>query len=97
MEEMGIVAFYPGPNLSKRDLKERAYPYLLRGVSITHGNQVWGIDITYCGTPAGYMYLIVIIDWYSRFVVGWALSNTMQADFVIQPLRRRLKSMESQK
>ena len=51
MEEMGIVAFYPGPNLSKRDLQDRTYPYLLRNVAITHINQAWGIDITYCGTP----------------------------------------------
>lgn len=91
MEEMGIVAFYPGPNLSKRDLKERTYPYLLRGVSITHGNQVWGIDITYCGTPAGFMYLAVIIDWFSRFIVGWALSNTMQTDFIIRTVEEAIK------
>lgn len=88
MEEMGVNAFYPWPNLSKRDLKERTYPYLLRGASITHRNQVWGIDITYCGTPSGFMYLVVLIDWYSRFVVGWALSNTMQTDFIIRAVNQ---------
>ncbi|SFL26016.1 putative transposase [Paenibacillus sp. 1_12] len=87
MQEMGIVAFYPGPNLSKRDLKARTYPYLLRGVPITHVNQVWGIDITYCGTPSGFIYLVAIIDWYSRFIVGYAISNTMQSDFVIRAVR----------
>lgn len=91
MEEMGIIAFYPGPNLSKRDLQQRTYPYLLRGVSITHRNQVWGIDITYCGTPAGFMYLVVIIDWHSRFVVGWSLSNTMQTDFIIRTVEEAVK------
>lgn len=81
MEEMGVVAFYPGPNLSKRDLQDRTYPYLLRNVPITHVNQVWGIDITYCGTPRGFMYLVAIIDWHSRLIVGWSMSNTMQSDF----------------
>ncbi|WP_420818452.1 DDE-type integrase/transposase/recombinase [Paenibacillus ginsengarvi] len=51
--------------------------YLLRGVPITHVNQVWGIDITYCGTPTGFVYLVAIIDWYSRYTVGYAVSNTM--------------------
>jgi putative transposase len=92
MQEMGIVPFYPGPNLSKRDLKERTYPYLLRGVSITHVNQVWGIDITYCGTPRGFIYLVVIIDWYSRFVVGWSMSNTMQSDFVIRAVQEAINT-----
>jgi putative transposase len=91
MQEMDIVAFYPGPNLSKRDLKERTYPYLLRNVSITHRNQVWGIDITYCGTPSGFMYLVVIIDWYTRFIVGWALSNVMQTDFIIRTIKEAIK------
>lgn len=69
MEEMGSSPSIQGlTNLSKRDLKERTYPYLLRGVSITYRNQVWGIDITYCGTPSGFMYLVVLIDWHSRFV-----------------------------
>jgi putative transposase len=92
MREMGIIAFYPGPNLSKRDLQARTYPYLLRGVSITHRNQVWGIDITYCGTPKGFMYLVVIIDWYSRFVVGWSLSNTMKTDFIIRTVEKAVQA-----
>jgi putative transposase len=92
MEEMGIVAFYPGPNLSKRDLKARTYPYLLRAVPITHANHVWGIDITYCGTPSGFIYLVAIIDWYSRFIVGYAMSNTMQSDFVIRAVRDAIQA-----
>jgi putative transposase len=92
MAEMGIVPFYPGPNLSKRDLQERTYPYLLRNVAITYVNQVWGIDITYCGTPKGFMYLVAIIDWHSRLIVGWAMSNTMQSDFVIRAIEDAVNS-----
>lgn len=92
MQEMGIVAFYPGPNLSKRDLQNRTYPYLLRNVAITRRNQVWGIDITYCGTPTGFMYMVVIIDWYSRFVVGWSLSNTMQTDFIVRTVEEAIQA-----
>jgi putative transposase len=92
MEEMGIIAFYPGPNLSKRDAKARTYPYLLRGVPITRVNQVWGIDITYCGTPSGFIYLVAIIDWHSRFIVGYAMSNTMQSDFVIRAVKDAIKA-----
>ena len=92
MEEMGIVAFYPGPNLSKRDLQDRTYPYLLRNVAITHVNQVWGIDITYCGTPSGFIYLVAIIEWHSRLIVGWAMSNTMQSDFVIRAIEEAIKT-----
>lgn len=92
MDEMGIVAFYPGPNLSKRDLQDRTYPYLLRNVPITHVNQVWGIDITYCGTPTGFIYLVAIIDWHSRLIVGWAMSNTMQSDFVIRAIEEAIKT-----
>jgi putative transposase len=91
MEEMGIIAFYPGPNLSKRDLEERTYPYLLRGVSIIRVNQVWGIDITYCGTPTGFMYLVVLIDWYSRFVVGWSISNIMKSDLVVRAVQDAIR------
>jgi putative transposase len=84
MLEMCIEAFYPGPNLSKRDLASRTYPYLLRNVRIERNNQVWGIDITYCGTPTGFVYLVAIIDWHSRFLVGWSISNTITTDFVVR-------------
>jgi len=84
MEEMCIQVFYPGPNLSKRDKKARTYPYLLRNLDIKRPNQVWGIDISYIGTPDGFIYLVAIIDWYSRFIVGWSISNTIQSDFVVR-------------
>jgi len=84
MEEMCIHVFYPGPNLSKRDKKARTYPYLLRNLDINRPNQVWSIDITYIGTPGGFVYMVAIIDWYSRFIVGWSISTTLQADFVIR-------------
>jgi putative transposase len=87
MEEMCIHVFYPGPNLSKRDQKARTYPYLLRHLDINRPNQVWSIDITYIGTPGGFVYMVAIIDWYSRFIVGWSISNTLQSDFVIRTVQ----------
>ena len=82
MQEMCIIAFYPGPNLSKRDKKAKTYPYLLRNLNINRPNQVWSIDITYIGTPTGFVYMVAIIDWHSRFIVAWSISNTLQTDFV---------------
>lgn len=82
MQEMDIVAFYPGPNLSKRAKKAKTYPYLLRNLDIERPNQVWSIDITYIGTPSGFVYLTAIIDWFSRYIVGYTISNTLQADTV---------------
>jgi len=90
MREMCIAAFNPGPNLSKRDLGERTYPYLLRTVKIERVNQVWGIDITYCGLPNGFLYLVAIIDWYSRYIVGWSISNTISSDFVKQTVQEAI-------
>lgn len=91
MEEMCIYAFYPGPNLSKRDLAARTYPYLLRKVVINRNNQAWGIDITYCGTPNGFVYLVAIIDWHSRFIVGWSISNTITTDFVVRTVNEAIR------
>jgi putative transposase len=91
MREMGIDAIYPGPNLSKRCKQHYTYSYLLRKVPITHNNHVWGIDLSYIGTETGFMYLVVIIDWYSRFVVGLGLSNTMHVEFVKAALERAFK------
>ena len=84
MEEMCVHVFYPGPNLSKRDKKAKTYPYLLRNLDINHPNHVWSIDITYIGTPDGFAYMVAIIDWHSRFIVGWSISNTLQSDFVVR-------------
>ena len=84
MDEMGIQVIYPGPNLSKRNRAQYVYPYLLRNIKPAHPNHVWGIDITYCAMRGSWMYLVAIIDWYSRKIVGYELSQTMNKDFVIK-------------
>lgn len=78
---MDLYALVPGPHTSKANKKHKTYPYLLRDLNIDHKNHVWGIDITYIPVKKGYMYLVAIIDVYSRYVVGWSLSNTMEADW----------------
>lgn len=78
-EVMGLRAIFPGPHTSKRGKDHKIYPYLLRGLLIVTPNQVWATDITYIPMPNGYMYLMAIIDLYSRYVVHWSLSNTMDA------------------
>jgi putative transposase len=83
MREMGIQAIHPGPNLSKRNLKHKIYPYLLRNITPSHPNHVWGINITYIRIKHGWMYLVAVIDWYSRFVVSWQLSDTLEMPFVV--------------
>jgi putative transposase len=87
MTEMDIAAFYPGPNLSKRAKEARTYPYLLRNLDINRPNQVWSIDISYIGTPNVFVYLTAIIDWHSRFIVGYTISNTLQADVVTRVVK----------
>lgn len=86
MEKMGLEAIYPKkkPNLSAPGKGHQIYPYLLRNLKITHPNQVWGTDITYVRLANGFCYLIAIIDWYSRYIVGWRLSNTLEIDFCIE-------------
>jgi putative transposase len=91
MREMGIHGFCPGPNLSKRLHNKYLYPYLLKGLNIDHPNQVWSIDITYCRMKRGFMYLVAIIDWYSRYIVGYGLSNTLEHTFVIDTLKKAIK------
>ncbi|MEW9676070.1 IS3 family transposase [Lentibacillus sp. L22] len=88
MREMGIQAIYPGPNLSKRNLQHRIYPYLLKGVNISHPNQVWSIDITYIRLHHSWMYLTAIIDWYSRYIISWELDQTLEMDFVLQTVQQ---------
>lgn len=90
MQLMGIQAIYPGPNLSKRYHAEYVRPYLLRGLTIEHPNQVWGIDITYLRMGPGFMYLFIIIDWYSRKIVDYELSSTLEKGFVMTCLKRAL-------
>lgn len=83
MREMGIQAIYPGPNLNKRNKAHHVYPYLLRNVKPSYPNHIWGIDITYIAMRGRWMYLVAIIDWYSRMVVGYKLAPTMAKEFVI--------------
>lgn len=92
MREMGTSGFCPGPNLSKRLHKKYLYPYLLRSLNIDHPNQVWSVDITYCRMKHGFMYLVAIIDWYSRYIVGFGLSNTLEKAFVIETINKAVKS-----
>lgn len=84
MEEMGIYCIYPKPNLSKRNMAHKIHPYLLRNISITLPNQVWAVDITYIKMGRSHMYLTAIIDWYSRYIVGWALSDTLDTAPVLE-------------
>jgi putative transposase len=77
---MGLMAIYPKRNLSKPGLKKYIQPYLLKGLTINRPNQVWQIDISYIPMKNGFLYLTAIIDVYSRYVVGWGISNTLDAD-----------------
>lgn len=86
----GIQAIYPGPNTSRRNKLHAVHPYLLRELSITHVNQVWMVDITYLRMPNGFVYLVALIDVYSRYVVGWSLSNTLDTGFCIDALKTGL-------
>jgi putative transposase len=90
MREMGLRAIYPGPNLSKRAQQHATYPYLLHGLKIERPNQVWGVDITYIRLRSGWMYLFAVLDWYSRFVVGWALDLTLEIGFVLSTMQSAL-------
>ena len=77
MQQMGIYTLFPRPNLSKRYHSQFLKPYLLRHLKIERPNQVWGIDITYIPMPKGFMYLFIIIDWYSRYIVDYELSSSL--------------------
>jgi len=90
MQKMGLQAITPGPHTSKPCTGHKIYPYLLRGVAIEHVNQVWSIDITYVPMNKGYMYLVAVIDWYSRYVLSWELSNSMDTDFCVRALQKAL-------
>ena len=87
---MGLEAIYPKPRLSERGPNHKIYPYLLREVEIVRVHQVWGMDITYIPMKNGFMYLVAIIDWYSRYVLAWRLSNTLDTSFCIETLEDAL-------
>ena len=84
LRTMGLEAVYPKPVTSRRNPEHEVYPYLLRGLVIDHSDQVWSTDITYVRLASGFVYLMAVIDWYSRYVLGWALSTTLDADFCIE-------------
>jgi putative transposase len=90
MRTMGIAALFPKPRTSKPAPGHKVYPYLLRGVSIERPNQVWAADITYIPLPRGFLYLVAVMDWASRAVLSWRLSNTMDASFCVAALEEAL-------
>jgi len=90
MRLMGIEAIYPKRNLSKPHPSHKIYPYLLRNKRIEEVNQVWGIDITYIRMKHGWLYLVAIMDWVSRYVLFWELSTTLEIDFCIRALNKAL-------
>jgi putative transposase len=91
MHEMGLAAVYPGPNLSKRAHQATIYPYLLANVTASYPNHVWGLDITSIRLRQGWLYLVAILDWYSRYVLAWELDQTMQVAFVLEAMQRALR------
>lgn len=90
MQVMGIKAIHPKPNLSKPGKNHEIYPYLLRGLDITCPNQVWGTDITYIRVNGSFLYLVAILDWFSRYVVSWELSDTLCTEFCVENLGKAL-------
>ena len=91
MQDMNIQAIYPRPKTSLHNSAHKIYPYLLKNVPIVQPNQVWGSDITYIMTPEGFMYLVALIDWFSRFIVAWNFSNTLETRSCTDMLAEALK------
>ena len=92
MQKMGLQAIYPHPNTSRRAPAHRIYPYRLRNLVINRPNQVWSTDITYVPMTQGFMYLVAVMDWFSRYVLSWRLSNTLEVDFCIDALNQALST-----
>jgi len=90
MRLMGIEAVYPKPRTTRRHPGHKVYPYLLRGMNIERPNQVWAADITYVPMNHGFMYLVAVMDWYSRKILSWRVSNTMDANFCVEALQEAL-------
>ena len=90
MRLMGLEAIYPKPKTSPPHPGHKLYPYLLRNLNIDRPNKVWAADLTYIPMPRGFMYLVVVMDWHSRKVLSWRLSNTLEADFCVQALEDAL-------
>lgn len=90
MKEMGLEAIYQKPSTSKRNKEHTIYPYLLKGLKIKYPNQVWGSDITYLRLEDGFAYLTAIMDWYSRYVISWRLSKSLESGFCVEALAEAL-------
>jgi putative transposase len=91
MRLMGIEAIYPKPRLSVANAEHRKFPYKLRGLIVNRVNQVWASDITYVPMPRGFMYLVAVIDWHSRYVLSWRLSNSLESSFCVEALEAALE------
>ena len=91
MRLMGIMAVYPKPRTSRPENGHKIYPYLLRGMTVHRPNQVWATDITYLPMAGGFLYLVAIIDWHSRKVLAWRVSNTLESDFCVAALEEALR------
>lgn len=91
MRLMGIEAIYPKPRLSQADAEHRIYPYLLRDLKIECPNQVWSTDITYIRLLGGFVYLVAIIDWFSRYILSWEISDTLEVEFCLTALESALR------
>lgn len=89
---LGLAGMAPGPNTSRPHPRHKVYPYLLRGVGVTRPNQVWSTDISYLRLPRGFVYLVAVIDWYSRKVLAWRLSNTLDSGFCVDCLEQALQA-----
>jgi putative transposase len=86
MQKIGLQGAVPGPHTSKLHPEHKVYPYLLRDMTLEFSNLVWSTDITYIPMPQGFMYLVAVIDWHSRYVLSWRLSNTLDTGFCLQAL-----------
>ena len=91
MRQMGLVAIYAKPRLSQPAEGQMIYPYLLRGVTVTRANQVWSADITYVRLQSGFVYLVAVMDWFSRYVLSWTVSVTMDVHFCLEALAQALR------
>lgn len=96
MREMGIAGIVPGPNTSKAAAEHRVFPYLLRHITASYPNHIFGIDITYIRLLNGWLYLVAVLDWFSRYVLAWELSDTLELPFVLNCVRAALAQAKPQ-
>lgn len=93
LKKLGLEAIYPKPNLSKPGKEHLKFPYLLKGVEINYSNKVWATDITYIRLKDGFIYLLAIMDWHSRYVIDFEISTTLEAEVYVETLKRALKKV----